>query len=99
MVSRYLDDLGSVYRAVHRRKKKFWETVMETKAELPCDHPHLDGIDQATGPDKVWECQSCKGLFREVKDGIYTRWVATVRQSSSLSESGAESAHSGKQNT
>jgi hypothetical protein len=69
------------------------------ETERPCDHPHLDGIDQSTGPDKVWECQACKGLFREVKDGIYTKWVPTFRQSPSLAEPGAESVHSGKQNT
>lgn len=42
----------------------------------PCDHPSLTGIDQATGPDKVWRCDCCGALTRwEVIDGPLGRHV------------------------
>lgn len=34
----------------------------------PCDHPSATGIDQATGPEKVWRCDVCGWLYRSVRD-------------------------------
>ncbi len=37
----------------------------------PCTHESSTGVDQATGPDKVWRCDGCGWLHRteDVGDG------------------------------
>lgn len=36
--------------------------------ETDCPHLSLNGVDQGDGPDKVWRCEMCGGLYRSVTD-------------------------------
>lgn len=43
----------------------------------PCEHPSASGIDQTTGPGKVWRCDGCGWLHRMVPGaGGTSRMVA-----------------------
>lgn len=44
------------------------------RPEDACEHLSATGVDQATGPNKVWRCDSCGWLFRSVVDSAgFTR--------------------------
>jgi hypothetical protein len=34
-----------------------------------CPHLSLDGIDASKGPNKIWRCSMCNGLFKERESG------------------------------
>jgi hypothetical protein len=38
-------------------------------ADFDCEHHSASGIDQESGPDKIWRCDACGFLFRCVLDG------------------------------
>jgi hypothetical protein len=40
-----------------------------------CSHPHLDGIDQTNGEDKVWRCQMCKRFYRFRDDYVEVKLI------------------------
>lgn len=77
----WTEDEQAAIRAIFSGEHDGW-TVKELREWLetppPCPHDSLDGIDQEWGPDKVWRCCACEGLFRRVDNGDGTSHLVAV---------------------
>ena len=50
-----------------------------------CEHYSASGIDQNSGPDKVWRCDACGWLYRSVPvEGMpsYVRVLVSAKRAS-----------------